>query len=207
MKNIVLRGFYGTLALAFLALAGGPAGAANALRVETLTAYNLIVDSNVTSPSTKAPRAAYLGVRIWNDGTVAATNVYAYIGDFTNNTPGTYPSRAQAGLTGPLTGGKFALTHVGGSAGLSDATRYLGTIQPGQFVAVYWLVTYPNLDVNGVPTWGTSVKPDDDLWLQWDVWTRGVEAGVTLTNSASRTVTMRNEISAMANKIYPNTAN
>ncbi|MGD9781850.1 MAG: hypothetical protein AB7V14_06825 [Kiritimatiellia bacterium] len=58
------------------------------LRIEMIAAYNLVVDSNVESPSTYAPRAAYLGATDHNDGTNALTDVWAYIGDFTNGTPG-----------------------------------------------------------------------------------------------------------------------
>ena len=45
------------------------------LRIEVISAYNLVVDSNVESPSTYAPRAAYLGATYHNDGTNALTDV------------------------------------------------------------------------------------------------------------------------------------
>src|SRR5262245_56375018 len=70
------------------------AQALGAVRIEPIAAYNLVVDSNVESPSTYAPRAAYLGATFHNDGAVALTNVFAYIGNFTNFTPGIYPRRA-----------------------------------------------------------------------------------------------------------------
>ena len=85
----------------------GPALAANPdgdLRIEVIAAYNLVVDSNVESPSTYAPRSAYLGATYYNDGTNPLTDVWAYIGDYTNGTPGTYPSRYQAPYNGPLPG-------------------------------------------------------------------------------------------------------
>ena len=156
------------------ALAANPDGD---LRVEIITAYNLIVDSNAGTPSSYAPESAYIGAKFYNDGTNALTNVWAYIGNYDAGTPGTYPSRTQAPLVGPLPGGAFALEHEGGAMGATDATRYIGTIPPGESVAVYWLVDYPQLDENGNPVWGDSVKPDDDLWLEYDVWATAMDAG------------------------------
>jgi len=108
---------------AWLAHAANPDGS---LRVEVIAAYNLVVDSNVETPATYAPRSAYMGATFHNDGTNDLTDVFAYIGNYvdgTNDTPGIYPSRAHAPLVGPLPGNEFALTHEGGSAGTSDATR------------------------------------------------------------------------------------
>jgi uncharacterized repeat protein (TIGR01451 family) len=76
----------------------------------------------------------------------------------------------------------------------------------------YWHFTYPQCENNPdgspdyppcahSPAWGDSVKPEDDLWLEFDIWATaagGYSAGTT------RRMTMRNEISAMANKIEPN---
>ena len=194
----------GLLGLPAAVQAANPSGD---LRIEILTAYNLVVDSNAGTPSSYAPESAYIGAKFYNDGTNALTNVWAYIGDYTAGTPGTYPSRTQAGLTGPLAGGAFALTHDGGRMGATDATRYLGTIQPGESVAVYWLADYPQLDIYGTPVWGDSVKPDDDLWLKYDIWATAMDGAAPLQANDSRTMTLRNEISAMANKIWPNTAN
>jgi uncharacterized repeat protein (TIGR01451 family) len=177
------------------------------LRVEIVTAYNLIVDSNAESPSTYAPKSAYIGAKFCNDGADALTNVWAYIGDLGAGTPGTYPSRTHAPLVGPLPGGAFALTHEGGTMGANDATRYVGTLQPGECVTVYWLVSYPQLDANGDAVWGPSIKPDDDLWLEYDVWASARDGAAYLQADDSRTLTCRNEISAMANKIWPNGAN
>jgi len=181
-----------------------------ALRVEMITAYNFVVDSNAGTPSSYAPRSAYLGATFHNDGSVPLTDILARIGDYqggAGDTPGLYPARIHDGLVGPLPGGAFALKHEGGSAGLADATRYIGSIAPGESVTVYWLVSYPQLDVTGVPTWGASVKPDDDLWLQYDVWATAKEGAQPRAVDLTRTVTMRNEISASANKILPNGSN
>src|SRR5215207_9635166 len=46
------------------------------LRIEVITAYNFIVDSNVESPSTYAPEAATIGAKFCNDGTNDMTNVF-----------------------------------------------------------------------------------------------------------------------------------
>ena len=189
------------------------AGAAvrdGALRVEVVSAYNLVVDSNAGTPSSYAPRAAYIGVTLHNDGTSELTDILARIGNYNDGvgpTPGIYPSRMHPGLTGPLPDGAFAFRHEGGRAGLDDATRYIGAIPAGGTVTVYWLIGYDQLDVNGTPLWGTSVKPDDDLWLEYDVWATASEGGTTRTVDLTRKLTFRNEISASANKIFPNGAN
>lgn len=194
------------IALARLSDSGFAQNPSGDLRIEVIAAYNLVVDSNVESPSTYAPRSAYLGAKIWNDGPNDITNAFAYIGNFASNTPGIYPPRAQLPHLGPLTTNMFALTHEGGSAGTADATRSLGTIPAGGYVPVYWLISYPNVGTNGAAVWGPSVKPDDDLWLNYDIWATAKDEDVDRTASVTRKVTMRNEISSSANKIFPNTA-
>jgi uncharacterized repeat protein (TIGR01451 family) len=213
MKSIhcLLRGIVALL-LVFAAASPASAGeaASGALRLEVIAAPNLVVDSNIGTPNSQSPYGAYIGARIWNDGATDLTNVMVCIGNYnggTNSTPGIYPSRAHAGLVGPLTNGTFAITHVVGSGGLEDATRYLGTIKAGQYVPVYWLTIYPLLDVNRKPVYNDPIDNNDDLWLQYDVWGTAQQAGVTRTASLTSKVTMRREISASANKIYPNTAN
>lgn len=52
------------------------------------------------------------------------------------------------------------------------------------------------------PVWGRSNDFTDDLWLEYDVWAR--TEGGSLQAHERRKATMRNEISAMANKIWPN---
>lgn len=170
------------------------------LHIEVIAAYNLVVDSNVESPSTYAPEAATLGAKICNDGADDLTNAFAYIGDFDMGTAGSYPA-----VTNPSTGqvGTFSLTHQGGSAGTSDATRYIGDIPAGECVTQYWLISYPRLDDNGDSvTRGT--KPDDDLALTYDIWATANDGGTPLAADVTRTLTLRNEISAAANKIWPN---
>lgn len=200
------------LALAGIGLSASAANPSGDLRIEVIAAYNLVVDSNVESPSTFAPRSAYLGAKFHNDGTNDLKNVFAYIGNYlggTSNTPGIYPRRVHIEnptLAGTFPGNTFALTHVGGDMGTADATRYVGTIPAGESVTVYWLITYPCLDANGKTVAG-GIKPEDDLWLEYDIWGTATRASVPVTADVTRKVTMRNEISAMANKIFPNTAN
>lgn len=194
----------------YFCLAALPVQAANpdgSLRIEIRTGWNLVVDSNAGTPSSYAPKAAYISALFCNDGTNTLTDVYANVGDYAAQTPGIYPSRTHMTLVGPLPGGEFALQHEGGSLGTLDATRYIGTLEPGECKAVYWLISYDQLDENGVPLWGPSVKPDDDLWLEYDVWGTANELGSPLEADDTRTFTFRNEISASANKIFPNGAN
>lgn len=145
------------------------------LRIELIAGYNFVVRSNIASQPGTSPESAYLAARFCNDGTVPLTNVVAYIGNFddgNDSTPGIYPLSDpddHPDLTGPLADGAFALTHEGGLLGADDATRLIGTIEPGECVAVYWLVSYPLVDEENTATHGPSVKPDDDLVLRFDV--------------------------------------
>ena len=103
------------------------------LRMEVITAYNFVVDSNVESPSTNGPSAAHLGVKIYNDGDNPLTDVYVNIGDLT--TPGTFPPRTVT--VGGANGysGTFALQMPGGAA---DAVRYIPSIPAHSYVAQYF---------------------------------------------------------------------
>jgi LPXTG-site transpeptidase (sortase) family protein len=195
------------------------------LEIEPIAAYNFIVDSNVLSPSSYGPSAATLGAKYCNRNTQPMTNVWAYIGDKTLNKPGVYPIRNQNtpgfsaahpflvdstsvnNIVTDYGGSTFSLEHEGGSVGKSDASRYIGDLAPGECRVEYWLVSYPRKAlVNG--SWtsvtGGSIKPNDDLWLQYDLWGNANVGATTYTSSYTRYVTMRNEISAMANKIWPN---
>ncbi len=67
-------------------------------------------------------------------------------------------------------------------------------------------MSYPNLDDNGDSVTG-GIKPFDDLWLQYTIWGTADDGGSPLEADVPRIVTMRNEISAMANKSFPNGAN
>ncbi|MCI5195182.1 MAG: hypothetical protein D3919_02915, partial [Candidatus Electrothrix sp. AW5] len=125
--------------------------------------------------------------------------------------------------------GEYSLTHESGSfASNVDASRaWVGTIQPGECKTEYWIVSYPqcvNVDdgagghVAQAPPCDESItggiKGDDDLSLDYDVWANGYydddgTAGKTAGDSFlkaddTRSLTLRNEISASANKIWPN---
>lgn len=174
------------------------------LRMEVITAYNFVVDSNVESPSTNSPSAAHLGVRIYNDGPTALTNVSVCIGDLTDpltsaGTPGTFESRVNPqGYTGT-----FALQMPGGAA---DAIRHIPRIEPGQYAVQYFFVTYPLKDDLGHSVAGAAPVTEDDLWLNYDIWASCSDGAATRRVGQTTKVTMRNEISAMANKIWPNSA-
>jgi uncharacterized repeat protein (TIGR01451 family) len=180
------------------------------LHVEIVAGYNLVVDSNATSVSTYAPSVATVMGRFCNTGSSTLTNVYGYIGDGT--TPGTYPARDSsdpvfiAQHPALANTGLYAFSHVGGRIGAADATRSIGTIPAGECRVQYWHFTYPQCSesdrtppCSALATWGDSVKPDDDLWLEFNVWGSSDQGG----GSAIWRMTMRNEISAMANKIKP----
>jgi len=196
------------------------AWAAGALSVQIVSGYNLIVDSNVTAPSTYAPSAAYIGAQICNVGNAPLSNVLAYSGNYNagvGSTPGTFPVKSFGAdpLRPFLAGtGNYSLTISADQTGTADGTRYIGTLNGGECRIQYWLITYPQcVNVNSGGSWvpqappcSTSItgdiKPDDDLSLDYDVWASA--AGAT-TVSSRRSFTMRNEISAAANKIWPNT--
>ena len=199
--------------------ASGVAHAAGTLTVAISAGYNLVVDSNVLAPSTYAPSAATVAGTFCNTGDQPLTDVRAFIGDYDPNgdnnpsdsTPGLYPARDSANAAfiaqhpHLANTGDYAFTHIGGSLGLADARRYIGTLNPGECRAQYWHFTYPrrkNPDNTGdQPVWGDANNPNDDLWLNFDVW--GASAQGSSANAPWK-MTMRNEIAAMANKIYPN---
>ncbi|MCI5156850.1 MAG: hypothetical protein D3906_00115 [Candidatus Electrothrix sp. AUS1_2] len=199
------------------------------LRIEIISAYNLVVDSNVTTPATYAPEAATLGAKVCNDGTEAMNEVQVYIGNYdwdhddnaatpNINSPGTYPvfdstgdSRSWLANTG-----EYSFTHESGSfTSDSDASRaWVGTLEPGECRVEYWVVSYPRcVNVGGSPqsppcdtaiTGGSTTA--DDLSLSYDIWATGSygAAGTALEAEDSRSLTLRSEISASANKIWPN---
>lgn len=185
------------------ARADNPAGG---LVIDPIVGYNLVVDSNIETPAGRSPTAAYLGVKFCNTNTFAISNVVAYIGDFDAQTPGYYPV-TYTNKPGPGDS-PFYLTHESGEAEPeTDARRVIGTIEPGECRVEYWLVSYPLLDSGGNAVHAPSVKPDDDLILFYDIWAEANVVGTVVTAEVTRTVTCRNEITAMANKIIPNQAN
>ncbi|MBN1977867.1 MAG: hypothetical protein JW918_10730 [Anaerolineae bacterium] len=215
------------LALSFVLLQVTTSRAAGTLTVEIISAYNLVVDSNVGSTSTYAPSVATVAGRFCNTGDDDLTNVQGYIGNYvdgSNDTPGVYPARTvNAAFTTEhpaldnATGSAYSFTHVGGRLGAADATRFIGTLAPDECVMQYWHFTYPQCELNAdgsvdlppcdganSPVWGESIKPGDDLWLDFDIWGSAYDGTITQIADETRTMTMRNEISAMANKIEPN---
>ncbi|CAG0932303.1 Serine-aspartate repeat-containing protein D [Thermoflexales bacterium] len=208
---------------ASLGLPSFSALAAGELSVEIIAAYNLVVDSNVLAPSTYAPSVATVGGKICNTTGATVAGVQAFIGDYKNgsgSTPGIYPARNSAtdpAFSDPLqyqylqNTGSYAFTHVGGQIGTGDASRYIGTLGPGQCQVQYWHFTYPRRSNGAGPTytpntgdqpvWGQTRLTSDDLALGFDIWTT---ASGGLSTNEHQTMTMRNEISAMANKIMPN---
>ncbi|MFK7806645.1 MAG: SdrD B-like domain-containing protein [Saprospiraceae bacterium] len=172
------------------------------LSMSVIAAPNLIVDSNVESPSTYAPEAVHFGVQICNNGTDDMSEVFVNIGDFAASpaTPGVYRQRTVSEST---YSGTFSLTHSGSTA---DATRYIKTLAAGECTVQYWLVEYPRLDPSGEKVTGGS-KTNDDLFLEYDIWATADDNGTLLNVYETSTAHMRSEISAMANKIWPNGTN
>jgi len=202
----------------FLAVIGAPAAhAAGVLSVEVMSGYNLVVDSNVTSPSTYAPSAAYIGAKVCNTGDASLANVTLNTGNFNagvGSTPGVFPVLNSTGyMASPqiTNTGNYSLTlESDDTAPTVEGTRYLGTLAPGQCITQYWLISYPQcVNVSGSPddppcaaSITGSVDPSDDVSLNYDVWATSTSAASV---NVRRRFTLRNEISAAANKIWPNT--
>jgi uncharacterized repeat protein (TIGR01451 family) len=188
-----------------------------ALTVEVMNGYNLVVDSNVTSPSTYAPSAAYIGAKVCNTGNAPLADVTLNTGNYNTggvtSTPGVFPvfsSTGDAVHTQLTNTGSYSLTLESGGIGPSDGQRYVGALAPGQCHVEYWLISYPqcvnvNNSVDTPPCQSSiagGVKPTDDLSLDYDIWATSTSVA---TVNVRRDFTMRNEISASANKIWPNT--
>ncbi|HKH43923.1 MAG TPA: SdrD B-like domain-containing protein [Thermoanaerobaculia bacterium] len=185
-----------------------PALGAGSLSIQLNAPYNLIVDSNVCSPSTYAPQIATVGAGFCNYGNAPLTDVVGSIGNYTSHTPGVYPTRDSATAAADIAltssclanSGTYSLTHLGD---LVDATRYIGTLDVGECSWQYWSFSYPrrtNPDTCGSPVWCATNDPNDDLWLPFDAWATSAQGS---TANTTWRVTMRNEISANANKIFP----
>jgi len=179
--------------------------ASSDVRIEVIAAPNLIDDSNVQTPAGVNVTAAHFGAKFENITDDTLVNVFAYIGDYSgggNGTPGIYPSKTHTGLVGT-----FSFTHT---AGASDATRFIDTLYPNQTKTVYWMVEYPNVDNNGKPVYNACSDETDDLKLDYDIWTSFADDEVPNTNcytDTALTATIRCEITASANKIWPNGSN
>jgi hypothetical protein len=109
--------------------------------------------------------------------------------------------------------GDYSLNLEVGTGTIEDATRYIGTLAVNECRIQYWLFGYPACVNQGTPrvsdqppctaTITGGVGPEDDLSLDYDLW---ATADGVANKSVTRSFTMRNEISAAANKIWPNTA-
>ena len=200
-----------TLALATLAAASASIAPAQSvsdgpLKMEIITAYNFVVDSNVESPSTKGPAAAHLAVRITNTGATPLSNVVVNLGDYdagtSTGTPGIFPSRTVSLSGSGGYAGTFQLVMPGGAI---DAVRTIASLPPGASSVQYFFVTYPQKDSLGRAVTGQAPVVSDDLWLNYDAWASAESGTGTHSTNVTAKVTMRNEIAAMANKINPNT--
>ena len=212
----VARALAAALSLVAAAL---PAHAAGVLTVDVINGYNLVVDSNVTAPSTYAPASAYIGARVCNTGDAPLADVFLHTGNYNGgvgSTPGVFPvhdSTGDAAHPQITNTGNYSLTLEAGDTGTSDGQRYIGTLAPGQCRVDYWLFSYPQcVNVGGstdTPPCAKSitggVHPDDDVSLDYDVWATTSTAIAAPAVNVRRDFTLRNEISAAANKIWPNT--
>jgi hypothetical protein len=109
--------------------------------------------------------------------------------------------------------GDYSINLEVGTGTIEDATRYIGTLAVNECRIQYWLIGYPACVNQGTPrtsdqppctaTITGGVGPEDDLSLDYDLW---ATADGVADKSVTRSFTMRNEISAAANKIWPNTA-
>jgi hypothetical protein len=108
--------------------------------------------------------------------------------------------------------GDYSLKLEVGTGTIEDATRYIGTLAVNECRIQYWLFSYPACVNQGTPRVGDEppctatitggVGPEDDVTLDYDLW---ATADSVANKSVTRSFTMRNEISAAANKIWPNT--
>ncbi|MEN9975757.1 MAG: hypothetical protein RLZZ282_1763, partial [Verrucomicrobiota bacterium] len=172
-----------------------------ALRMEVMAAPNLVVDSNVESPSSYSPRAAHFGVKITNTGATPLTDIYVKMGNLTNTstgagTPGTYPVTTVPAVPAIGYSGTFFFTHEGTAA---DATRYLPSLAAGASTTVYWLVSYPLKDSNEKSVTAAANVTTDDLRLDYDVWVQATDGVTPRLVYDECHATCRNEISAAAN--------
>ena len=119
-----------------------------------------------------------------------------------SGTPGTFPSRTVSVSGSSGYAGTFALQMPGGA---NDAVRVIPSLAPGESVVQYFFVTYPLKDPAGKSVAGAAPVTSDDLWLNYAMWATAEEGATTRRVAKISKVTMRNEISAMANKIWPNT--
>ncbi|MFT4548340.1 MAG: hypothetical protein ACI8XO_004674 [Verrucomicrobiales bacterium] len=139
---------------------------------EIIAGPNVIVDSNVISPSTYAPDTFTVQVNYCNNTGLPIDNIYAHIGNIdgggTVATLGIYAVRDsdtditfQAQSPHLTNTGDYLFTHA---AALTDSSRYLGTIAPRDCKIIDWMQCYPRVSNDGSePVWGETRLEDDDL--------------------------------------------
>ena len=115
------------------------------IEVTIFAAPNLVVDSNVLSPSTQAPEVATIAARFCNTSGSTINDLVGYIGDYNsgtpaNSTPGIYPSKTDVTIGGQLYSGTYSFTHLGGTV---DGARLMGPIGAGECRFQYWSFSYP----------------------------------------------------------------
>jgi hypothetical protein len=164
------------------------------LEIEIISGYNLSVDNQ----SGSSPNAVYIGARVCNNGTNDLNGVAVFIGDHAADTPGQYPVRGHSGLDGT-----FSLEHQGAS---SDASRHIGDLAAGECVVQYWLVSYPLEDHQGKSV-VLGEELDDDLWLNYDVWAKAVDAGTTLTAAETGKFYLRSQDPIANSRIWKHADN
>jgi hypothetical protein len=187
-------------------------------RSSTATTWSSI--RTITSPATYGPGSAFIGAKVCNTGDAPLSNVFLNTGDYNGgvgSTPGVFPVLDSTGYVASpqiTNTGNYSLALDASATGAADGSRYIGTLAAGQCRVEYWLITYPHCvnvsNAYDAPPCATSitgdVKPDDDVSLDYDVWATTTTAIATPTVNTSRDFTLRNEISAAANKIWPNTS-
>ena len=155
--------------------------ATGTLEITSNTGPFVISDSN--DPA-NGPSVVTVEAQVCNTGGTALTDVEVKIGDGT--TAGTFPTTTLGGQSYNL-----ILLDEDVNGDVSDGTRFLGSLAASECVTVFWMLKYP-----------TGI---DDLDLDFTMWGTADDVGTQRTDSASDTVTVRDEISASSNKLNPGT--
>jgi uncharacterized repeat protein (TIGR01451 family) len=181
-----------------------------------LTAPNIIGDSNVTARPEDGPDAFMIATEYCNTNAHpiydVTTNVGTWGGTPTTSTAGEFEDTVvPVGLYSYA--GTFDLDMVPGLG--NPETRYLGKVDQGECIIINTIVSYDVVDADINPVWGASNSNTDDLVYDFDYWVTWVDPGVDgvigtaddVDDAVDGTdsVTVRNEITAAANKIETST--
>ena len=172
------------------------------LRIELLNYNNLAVDRYAASANSSSPCGVYIAVQFCNDGGNDLNDVFAYIGDYSNNTPGVYPTTTASGSV-PYSG-TFSFSQ---EAGESDGTRFIGTIPAGECVVQYWYLGYNIVDANGNILTGEYNNRNDNLSLSYDVWATADDGGTFREAEDGQTLTLRPTQKMNSSRVWPGNAN